>query len=98
MFPLCELWDAMKLFGRDKLQPLYGLDEQTDIWVRGWASEITNANWRTSLDVLRQFPFAKNVAENIFRFRVGDQPKFIEVTMTFPLALAIVTDLKHANS
>lgn len=88
----------MKLFGRDKLQPLYGLDEQTDKWVRGWASEVARANWKHPLDVLRQFPYAKNVAENIFRFRVGDQPKVIEVSMTFSRAVAIVTDLKHTNS
>jgi mRNA-degrading endonuclease HigB of HigAB toxin-antitoxin module len=88
----------MKLFGRNKLQTLYGLDEETDKWIRGWASEVACANWKHPLDVLRQFPQAKSVAENIFRFRVGDQPKFIDVSMTFPRAVAIVIDLKHTKS
>jgi mRNA interferase HigB len=88
----------MKLFGRNKLQTLYGLDDQTDKWVRGWVSEVLHANWKHPLDVVRQFPQASNVAENIFRFRVGNQAKVIEVSMAFPQAVAIVIDLKHTNS
>jgi hypothetical protein len=87
----------MKLLGRDKLQSLLGLDEQTDKWIRGWMSEVVNANWKDPLDVLHQFPHAKRASSGIFHFRVASQPKLIEVSMTFPKATAIVIDLKNTN-
>ena len=87
----------MKLHGRNRLQVLYGLDEQTDKWLRSWILEMTHANWKQAKDVLRQFPQAKNVTDNVFQFRVGLQSEWIEVSMMFPLAVAIVTDLKRIN-
>ena len=97
MFPLCEHLRNMKLLGRDKLQALLGLDEQTDKWIRGWMSEVMTANWKHPIDVLHQFPHATSDPSGIFQFRVGGQPKVIEVSMTFPRAMAIVIDLKHTN-
>jgi mRNA-degrading endonuclease HigB of HigAB toxin-antitoxin module len=88
----------MKLLGRNRLQPLYGLDEQTDKWLCSWISEISHANWKQAKDVLRQFPQARSVTEGIFHFRVGLRAQSIEVSMTFSPALAVVTDLKHKNS
>lgn len=87
----------MKLHGRNRLQVLYGLDEQTDKWLCSWILEMTHANWKQGKDVLRQFPQAKSVADNVFQFRVGLQSEWIEVSMMFPLAVAIVTDLKRIN-
>lgn len=87
----------MKLHGRNRLQALYGLDDQTDKWLRGWISELTYANWKQTKDVLRQFPHAKSVADNVFQFRVGLQGVWIEVAMSFPSAVAVVTELKRIN-
>ncbi|MFJ3048266.1 hypothetical protein ACIPEN_20730 [Herbaspirillum chlorophenolicum] len=87
----------MKLHGRNKLQALYGLDTETDKWLCSWTSELIYANWKQSKDVLRQFPQAKNVANEVFQFRVGTQSVWIEVAMMFPLAIAIVTDLRRIN-
>lgn len=88
----------MKLLGRNRLQPLYGLDEQTDKWLCSWISEISRANWKHSKDVLRQFPQVRAVKEGIFHFRVAPQAQSIEVSMTFSPALAIVINLKRTNS
>jgi len=49
----------MKLLGRNRLGVLYGLDDQTDAWMRSWVSELTHANWKVARDVCRQFPKAK---------------------------------------
>jgi mRNA interferase HigB len=87
----------MKLLGRNRLQALYGLDDQTDIWLRSWVSEISDANWKHPKDVLRQFPQAKCITNGIFLFRPGLRTQYIEVSMMFPLAMAIVTDLKPIN-
>lgn len=96
MFPNNEQ-TTMKLLGRNHLQALYGLDDQTDIWMRNWVSELTHANWKTTKDVMRQFPRACNVTNDIFYFPVGQQAKYIEVAMTFPQAIAIVVNLKGIN-
>jgi mRNA-degrading endonuclease HigB of HigAB toxin-antitoxin module len=87
----------MKLHGRNRLQILYGLDSQTDKWLCAWISEITNGNWKEAKDVLRRFPHANSVTDNIFQFRVGVKEVWIEVAMSYPTAVAIVTDLKRFN-
>jgi mRNA-degrading endonuclease HigB of HigAB toxin-antitoxin module len=87
----------MKLLGRNRLRALYGLDDQTDTWMRSWASELSHANWKVAKDVLRQFPRARNVAGDVFQFPVGLHPQCIEVAMIFPQAIALVVDLKSTN-
>jgi mRNA-degrading endonuclease HigB of HigAB toxin-antitoxin module len=87
----------MKLLGRNRLQALYGLDEQTDKWLRGWISELSQANWKQAKDVLLQFPQARSVTDGIFQFRVGLHPQCVEVSMTFQQAVALVIDLKRIN-
>lgn len=87
----------MKLLGRNRLRALYGLNDQTDAWMRGWVSELSHANWKVAKDVLRQFPRALNVANDVFQFPVGQQAQFIEVAMRFPQAIALVVDLKRTT-
>lgn len=87
----------MKLLGRNRLEMLYGLDDQTDEWVRNWVSELSNANWKVAKDVLRQFPRAKNIANDVFQFPVSEQQRSIEVAMMFPQAIALVVNLKHTT-
>lgn len=87
----------MKLHGRNQLEALFGIDEQTDKWLRSWLSEMRHANWKQTKDVLLQFPQAKGVEHNVFLFRVGLQEVWIEVLLCFSSAIAIVTDLKRTN-
>ena len=87
----------MRLLGRSKLKALYGIDEQTDKWLVSWTSELSRANWKQTKDVLRQFPHAKCTTDTVFSFRVGLHGHCIEVSILFPLALAVVTDLKRIN-
>jgi mRNA-degrading endonuclease HigB of HigAB toxin-antitoxin module len=87
----------MKLLGRNRLRALYGLDDQTDTWMRSWVTELSHANWKVAKDVLRQYPRARNVAGDVFQFPVGLHPQCIEVAMVFPQAIALVLDLKSMN-
>ena len=87
----------MRLLGRNKLKALYGIDDQTDKWLVSWASELSRANWKHVNDVLRQFPHAKCIADTDFSFRVGQNRQCIEVSIMFPLALVVVTDLRYIN-
>ncbi|VCS85332.1 Uncharacterized protein conserved in bacteria [Burkholderia pseudomallei] len=79
------------------MQELSGLDDQTDKWLRAWISEVANANWKQAKDVLRQFPQAKCITDNVIQFRVEPQAAWIEVALSFSLAVAIVCDLKRTN-
>lgn len=94
MFPYREFCITMKLIGRNRLRALYGLDDDTDAWMRNWVSEVSHANWKIARDVVRQFPKAKNVDRDIFEFPVGSQPQCIEVAMVFPQAVVLVVGLK----
>ena len=87
----------MKLHGRNRLQELFGLDDQTDKWLRAWISEMTTANWKQVQDVLRQFPQAKWVTDNVVHFRVEPEGTWIEVAMSFSPPVAVVCDLKRRN-
>lgn len=87
----------MKLLGKNRLGVLYGLDDQTDDWLRNWVSELTHANWKAAREVCRQFPKAKNVANGVFQFPVAEQPQCIEVAMMFHQSVALVMNLKRTT-
>lgn len=84
----------MRLLGRNRLRELYGLDGQTDAWLRGWESELAHANWRAPKDLLRQFPRAKELGADIFDFPLSHRPQLIRVAITFPQAVALVISLE----
>jgi mRNA interferase HigB len=84
----------MKLLGRNRLRALYGVDDQTDTWMRNWIAELSHANWKKEVDVVRQFPRVHSVSANVFQFPVAQHHKYIEVFMMYPQAVALVVDLK----
>lgn len=87
----------MKLLGRNRLKGLYGLNDQTDIWLANWLSEMTHANWKVGKDVFRQFPKARSLKADVFLFPVGELPDCIEVVITFKQSVALVVGLTHIN-
>lgn len=86
----------MRLLGRNKLEPLSRLEQDTSNWIRNWVSELSHANWKDKDDVLKQFPKASCTNGIVFRFPVAQQAYSIEVTMMFSLTLAIVSNI-HKN-
>ncbi|MBA4053562.1 MAG: hypothetical protein C0490_02515 [Marivirga sp.] len=81
----------MRLLGRDKLLSLKGQSEQIDKWVAGWVSEIANANWKSSDELIEQYPSAKIVEEGHFSFCVCSSRYFIELKIAFAQGIAIIT-------
>ncbi|MDO9191030.1 MAG: type II toxin-antitoxin system HigB family toxin [Sulfurimicrobium sp.] len=73
------------------------MDDHTDAWMRSWVSELSRANWKVARDVLSQFPRARNIANDVFQFPVGQHTQCIEVAMVFPQSVALVVDLKSTN-
>lgn len=94
MFPNREQKPNMILLGRNRLEPVLGVQDQTDIWVRNWISALDHAHWKASADVLRQFPRAMSVASDTFLFPVAETEQGIIVLMRFPQEIALVVDLK----
>lgn len=88
---------VMKLLGRNKLQLLRGLDTTTDVWLVNWISEVVNASWKHPDDVIRQFPSVTAANADVFLFRVASQPRSIQLSIMFPLSIAVVTDLKDMS-
>lgn len=85
----------MKLLGRKLLQPLRGLDAETDRWLDSWTSELSRATWKALSDVRQQFPNTFIDKEGIYRFRVATRQEQIEVDFSFPLGIAIINGLRN---
>lgn len=84
----------MRLLGRHLLQGLYGRDSRTDRWLVSWTAEVCHANWKHAEDVLRQFPFARYGAPNVFVFPVGGTCQGIKLAILFPQGIAVVSALE----
>lgn len=92
-------WEVMvvRLIGRAKLRRLKGTGEQTEKWVRSWASEVMNAHWKQPSDVVKQFPKAKHDGEGLFFFPVGECNWTIHLLITFSQGVALVTNINAEN-
>lgn len=88
---------TMKILGRNRLDVLCGLDQQTNSWVRNWVSELSQAHWKAAKDVFLQFPKARNITANVFLFPVEQTPHCIEVSITFPQAIALVVGMRNTQ-
>lgn len=84
----------MRLIGREKLHCLRGKGEQVEKWVRHWASEVTDAQWKRPADVRDQFPNAHHNGKGRFMFPVGNCKWAIHLLIAFPQGIALITDLK----
>lgn len=87
----------MKVLGRNRLNHLFGINDQTDIWVRNWLSELSYANWKVHKDVTNQYPRVKYIPSNIFLFPIADQSRYIEVAMTFHQSVALIVSLRDTT-
>jgi len=80
----------MRLLGRSRLRPLYGHDPQTDLWLRGWESEVSHANWKVARDLLTQFPRARLLGQDTFEFPVAVGQMAITLAVMFPQSVALI--------
>lgn len=85
----------MKLLGRKLLQPLRGLNIETDRWLNSWVSEMAHATWKAHPDVAQQYPSAISEEKGIFYFRVAMQGVRVEVVFCFPQGIAMINGLRN---
>lgn len=85
----------MRLLGRKLLQPLRGLNTETDRWLNNWVSEMAHAIWKASPDVVQQYPSAISKENGIFYFRVAMQNVRVEVAFCFQQGIAMINGLRN---
>lgn len=85
----------MRLLGRKLLQPLYGVDPETDRWLSTWSSELTNANWKGSQQVFQQFPSVLYEEPENFYFRVAKKATRVKVSFCFSNGIAVIGGLRN---
>lgn len=86
----------MRLLGRKHLQKIRGLNALTDRWLAAWASEVVNASWKASIDVVKQYQAVTQVDECTFLFKVGNFDGFVELNVAFPQGIALITTIQKS--
>jgi mRNA-degrading endonuclease HigB of HigAB toxin-antitoxin module len=84
----------MRLIGKERLLSWQVERSAARTWLINWISEISEANWKSPLDVVRQFPRARQKGDSRFVFEVEEGVAEIDLLVAFPQAIALVTDLK----
>lgn len=82
----------MRLIGREKLAMAQGKDVQ--LWIRSWAAEVTEAQWRQPEDVKEQFPKARHGGEGVFEFPIDQSQWVIQLRIAFTQKIALVSGLQ----
>lgn len=84
----------MRLIGRNKLDLLRGSSEAVETWLTNWVAEIRGANWKHAIDVVEQFPNARRMEEGHFEFPIGSCGWVIQLLISFPQGVVLITDLR----
>lgn len=82
----------MRLIGRDKLKVISG---EVDRWLRSWCIEVVNAHWRSSNDVVNQFPNAHVRPEGDFLFPIGDSGYSVQLQIAFAQGVALILNMQQ---
>lgn len=85
----------MKLLGRNLLDPIRNLDDETDRWIKSWMSEIVTSTWRMPADVTKHYPTAHVEDECHVQFKVANQMTRVQVAFSFAHGIAIIDGLKN---
>lgn len=93
LFPNREL--DMKLIGRDKLKRGVG---DVDRWLRSWCSEVADAHWRFSEDVINQFPNARAQPDGDFVFPIGTSGYWLRLRIAFAHGVALILEMNNIDT
>lgn len=85
----------MRLIGREKLLPLKEQGSRVKTWLTVWTAEVTQAHWTNSGDLLREFPKARDMGDDIFQFNVGDEDIAVNVLISFTHSTALIISPTH---
>jgi hypothetical protein len=79
----------MKLIGRHHLHRLRGIDHAVDRWLSCWEAEVSAASWRSSRDVLAQYPNAVEHPTSRFFFPITSTTAKVAIMVNFPNQVAL---------
>lgn len=87
----------MRLIGKIKLLRLKGVNEQTDMWLISWISEVHYAQWKDPFDVLQQFPTTCEIDQNRVQFKISPCDYAIQTLFNFRQQIVLITGFINYN-
>ncbi|GLR03488.1 hypothetical protein GCM10007906_10750 [Vibrio hyugaensis] len=86
----------MRLIGLERLGGIISVDSDTNIWVSAWVAEVSNANWRSGIELVDAFPRVKCLDETSYEFPVcGSDNLNIKVTFCFNRGIAVIREVMN---
>lgn len=84
----------MQLIGKHHLATVLGIDEDTDLWVSAWVTEVSHATWKEPSAIMEAFPRAIPVEQAVFLFPVcGKEFPRIKLKIKFGLDKAMISEV-----
>ncbi|ENO8975778.1 type II toxin-antitoxin system HigB family toxin [Vibrio parahaemolyticus] len=98
MFFWCNIvpnWRTlMRLIGKERLGVIRSVDLSIDTWISAWVAELSNANWRSEMELISAFPRAKYIDSQSYIFPVcGNEDMNIKVTFCFNGGIAVIREV-----
>jgi len=82
----------VRLVGKHMLQRLVDEQPTTRPWVSSWAAEIEEAQWKSSSDLLAQFPRVRAQNDGGFYFPVAGTKTDVVLSVAFPAGIALIKE------
>lgn len=84
----------MRLIGKERLGAIRSVDIAIDTWISAWVAELSNANWRSEVELISAFPRVKHVESTSYMFPVfGNDAINIKVTFCFNGGIAVIREV-----
>ncbi|OCH41598.1 type II toxin-antitoxin system HigB family toxin [Aliivibrio fischeri] len=84
----------MRLIGKERLNVLISVDADIDTWISAWVAELSNANWRSAVELVDAFPRVGFVEGTSYVFPVlGNEEINIKVTFSFNAGIAVIHEV-----
>ncbi|EOA3783345.1 type II toxin-antitoxin system HigB family toxin [Vibrio vulnificus] len=84
----------MRLIGKERLDAIISVDAEIDTWISAWVAELSNANWRSAVELVDAFPRAGLVEGASYAFPVlGNEEINIKVTFNFNAGIAVIREV-----
>lgn len=84
----------MRLIGKERLGVIRSIDVSIDKWISAWVAELSNANWRSDMELMNAFPRAKCIDGDSYAFPVfGNEEINIKVTFCFNGGIAVIREV-----
>jgi len=86
----------MKLLGLDKITVIEC--EFAKKWLMSWISEIRDAHWRHTEDIVKQFPRVSILENHCFEFSIYNSNWVICLQIAFAQRVAIIKDVNAKDA